>query len=136
MMMYHHTAGGTMNNKMPLSQRIRPDVEAAPWVIEEIKNLETALSWFQGYNMLMGRPTSPETKPPQVFLSRRNLLSLLSKLDRAANDETTSLTIIKHDTVHPTYPQNYPHIIVTAVEDNDYYIDRAPGVVHPKDDPS
>lgn len=26
-----------------LSERIRPDVEAAPWVLDEIKNIENAL---------------------------------------------------------------------------------------------
>jgi len=29
---------------MPLSDRVRPTIEAAPWVIEEIKRLETELA--------------------------------------------------------------------------------------------
>lgn len=31
------------NAKVKLSDRVRPNVEAAPWVIEEIKNLEAML---------------------------------------------------------------------------------------------
>jgi len=29
-----------MSDKKFLSQRIRPDIEAAPWVVEEIKKIE------------------------------------------------------------------------------------------------
>lgn len=29
---------------MPLSERCRPDIEAAPWVVEEIKRLEAELA--------------------------------------------------------------------------------------------
>lgn len=32
---------------MALSDRIRPDVEAAPWVIEEVKKLETKLENYK-----------------------------------------------------------------------------------------
>lgn len=32
---------------MPLSNRIRPDCEAAPWVIEEVKKLEAQLKTFE-----------------------------------------------------------------------------------------
>ena len=71
----------------------------------------------------------------KVYLSRRNLLSLLSKLDRQAKGEPTECTIIKHDNVHPKYPQTMKEIYVVAVEDADYYIDRDPGAVHPADDP-
>ena len=70
----------------------------------------------------------------QVFLSRRNLLTLLSKLDRKAKGEGTACTLIKSDVLHPKYPCS-TKIVVTAVEDNDYYTDRAPGPVHPSDEP-
>ena len=72
---------------------------------------------------------------PQIYLSRRNLLSLLSKLDRAAEGDVTACTLIKHDNEHPTYPQTMKSIRVTAVEDSDYYNDRAPGEIHPLDTP-
>lgn len=72
----------------------------------------------------------------RVYLSRRNLLSLLSKLDRRAQGEETACALIKHDTLHPTYPQTMDSICVIAVEDADYYIDRPAGDVHPSDDPA
>ena len=68
----------------------------------------------------------------RVYLTRRNLLALLSKLDRAAAGEQTERTLIKQDTVHPKYPCT-DVILVTAVEDADYYSDREPGDVHPAD---
>lgn len=70
----------------------------------------------------------------QVYLSRRNLLTLLSKLDRKQAGEGTFCTITKTDTTHPMYPCS-EEIVVTAVEDSDYYSDRIPGEVHPADDP-
>ena len=35
---------------MKLSDRVRPDVEAAPWVIEEIKKLEAELEVAQKFH--------------------------------------------------------------------------------------
>lgn len=69
-----------------------------------------------------------------VYLSRRNLLTLLSKLDRAAEGEETLCTIIKTDTQHEQYPCDYVTRVI-AVEDADYYRDRAAGEVYPADDP-
>lgn len=66
----------------------------------------------------------------RLFLSRRNLVTLLNKLDRP----DSQCTLIKTDTVHPTYPCS-DVIMVTAVEDEDYYIDRDAGYVHPEDIP-
>jgi len=68
-----------------------------------------------------------------VYLSRRNLLTLLSKLDRKKNGETTACTIFKYDTTNTVYPQTMDSIAVIAVEDEDYYINRQPGEVYPKD---
>jgi hypothetical protein len=71
----------------------------------------------------------------RVYLTRRNLTSLLSKLDRNVMlPGSSACTIIKTDTVHPKYPASEP-IEVIALEDAEYYIDREPGVVHPADDP-
>jgi hypothetical protein len=70
-----------------------------------------------------------------VYLSRRNLLALLSKLDRRAQGEMSACTIIKRDHKHPVFPQSDPVIHVTAVEDEHYYTERAPGYVVPADDP-
>ena len=56
-----------------------------------------------------------------VYLSRRNLLTLLSKLDRNLElAESSKCTIIKQDTAHPIYPCT-DVIYVTAVEDEEYY---------------
>lgn len=70
-----------------------------------------------------------------VYLSRRNLLTLLSKLDRQKAGEATTCTIIKHDTINQAYPIDGPTAIV-AVEDEEYYYDREPGEVHFADRPA
>ena len=71
----------------------------------------------------------------QLYLSRRNLLSLLSKLDRNVKEPGSSVvTLIKNDTAHPKYPASEGDIWVTAVEDSDYYFDREPGAIHPADE--
>lgn len=62
----------------------------------------------------------------QIFLSRRNLLHLLSKLDRKKAGQYTFCTLVKTDTDHPQYPCSVKALI-TAVEDWDYYTDRMPG---------
>lgn len=71
----------------------------------------------------------------QLYLTRRNLLTLLSKLDRAKGGEETKRTIIKKDTKHKDFPNSHPNIFVTAVEDESYYKDREPGFVFPEDAP-
>lgn len=72
----------------------------------------------------------------RIYLSRRNLLTLLNKLDRQAKGEDTQCTILKFDNVHPKYPQTMESIAIMAIEDKDYYTTRDPGEVHPKDDPN
>lgn len=64
-----------------------------------------------------------------IYLSRKNLNTLLSKLDRKASGDYTFCAIIKSDTEHPTFPQTIEKVMVTAVEDRDYYIDRPAGDV-------
>lgn len=71
----------------------------------------------------------------RVYLSRRNLLVLLSKLDRRALGEVTACTVVKNDDRHAVYPQTMPQIEVIAVEDADYYTERSAGPMHPKDEP-
>lgn len=70
----------------------------------------------------------------QVYLSRRNLLTLLNKLDRKARGEVTQCTLIKCDVEHPLYPCS-DQIAVTAVEDDEYYTERRPGAVLYNDEP-
>ena len=71
----------------------------------------------------------------QVFLSRKNLLVLLSKLDRQRAGDATTCTVIKNDFMHPKYPQTMASIAVTAVEDDEYYAHRRSGTAHPLDEP-
>lgn len=70
-----------------------------------------------------------------VFLSRRNLLTLLSKLDRMKEGESSHCALMKSDDTHPTHPQSHPTIFVVAIEDEDYYTNRQPGAVDSRDDP-
>jgi hypothetical protein len=71
-----------------------------------------------------------------VYLSRRNLVTLLNKLNRQRDGGYTARTIVKNDTAHPIYPQTDPNIYITAIEDMEYYRDRSPGEMHPEDTPT
>jgi hypothetical protein len=75
-------------------------------------------------------------KTPKLYLSRRNLLALLSKLDRDAAGEETACTLIKHQQPSPAYQQTMKEIAVIAVQDEDYYgaQERPAGEVHPADE--
>lgn len=72
----------------------------------------------------------------QIFLSRRNLETLLNKLNRKKEGGDTFCAIIKNDNLHPKYPQTMNQCMVTAVEDAEYYAHREAGVMHPLDDPA
>ena len=81
----------------------------------------------------------PTDRTPKVYLSRRNLLTLLSKLDRDAAGEDTACTLIKCKQKDGTaYNQTMKEIMVIAVQDEDYYTaqNRQAGFVHPLDTPS
>jgi hypothetical protein len=71
-----------------------------------------------------------------IYLSRRNLLTLLSKLDRRATGDETACTLIKYDNTTDPYRPSMDSCRVIAVEDKDYYITRESGIVHPADDPN
>lgn len=45
------------------------------------------------------------TSTAKVYLSVRNVQTLLNKLARAEAGELTACTLIKHDNTHPVYPQ-------------------------------
>lgn len=60
----------------------------------------------------------------QVTLSKRNLQTLLNKLDRAESKRT----IYKFT--------NEGLVFVTAEDDATHYSDRTPGAMHPEDAPS
>ena len=73
---------------------------------------------------------------PKVYLSRRNLLALLSKLDRDEVGEKTECTIIKQQQPSPAYRQTMKQIAVIAVQDDEYYgsQNRGAGEMHPADE--
>jgi len=58
----------------------------------------------------------------KVFLSQRNLLTLLSKLDRQVAGEVTACTITKNDNVHSIYPQTMPSCCIHATEAEDSFL--------------
>lgn len=87
----------------------------------------------------------------RVFLSRRNLQTLLNKLDRRKLGEETAATIIKYRSADD--PEEYRHtvaefaaiaveqidgdeLIIQAVEDEDFYQNRRAGPMLPIDDPN
>ena len=70
-----------------------------------------------------------------IFLTRRNLQTLLNKLNAVARGEQSDCTLIKQDNTHSKYPQTMRQCVVTAVEDADYYTDRIPGPVLDRDKP-
>lgn len=63
----------------------------------------------------------------RVYLSRRNLESLIRKLDGVRKGIASECTILKNDTVHAEYPATVPMLYVTAIEDEAYYTERKPG---------
>lgn len=71
----------------------------------------------------------------RIYLSRRNLLVLLSKLDRKKAGEETACSIIKFQNPADPYVQTMNEVMVTAVEDADYYVTRMAGTMHPADEP-
>ena len=72
----------------------------------------------------------------RVYLTRRNLLSLLSKLDRRVAGQQTECTLIKNDNAHPVFRQTMQSIEVVAVEDQEYYKERDAGFVLAADIPN
>lgn len=72
----------------------------------------------------------------KIYLSRRNLEALLSKLDRDAQGEETACAIIKVKQSSPSYQQTMAEVMVIAVQDEDYYgaQGRPAGIMHPAEE--
>lgn len=99
-----------------------------------------------------------ERKLPKhkVYLSKRNLLALLSKLERYEAGDETACAIVKNQSAPPPprslfqrfvdrilrrpepelppYQQTMGSIMVIAIPDDLMYRDRAAGMMHPKDE--
>lgn len=74
----------------------------------------------------------------RLYLSRRNLLTLLSKLDRFEAGEETKCAIVKYSNPLDPYCMSIngeEEVMVIAIPDDKYYVGRDPGPMHPKDDP-
>ena len=69
-----------------------------------------------------------------VYLSRRNLLTLLSKLDRHEAGELTTCMIIKKQDPGATQTQSMPAIAVVALSDDVAYPHRQAGAMVPEDE--
>lgn len=73
-----------------------------------------------------------------LYLSRRNLLTLLSKLDRFERGEETKCGIVKHSNHLDPYSMRIEYVddvMVVAIPDERYYVNRKAGPMLPIDDP-
>lgn len=70
----------------------------------------------------------------QIFLSKRNLLTLLSKIERYERGEETACTIIKYKNPSDPYVNTMDACIVTALPDDKLYVNRGAGEMHPADE--
>jgi hypothetical protein len=70
-----------------------------------------------------------------LYLSKRNLQTLLNKLERAEKGEATHCTIIKHHNPNDPYI-NTSSVMVVALPDEVLYANRQAGAMHPADDPA
>lgn len=72
----------------------------------------------------------------RVFLSRRNLEVLLSKLNRVKAGDSSSCTIIKHkNEIDAPYMTTLVSVEIVAVEDEVYYRNRPAGMMLAVDEP-
>lgn len=72
----------------------------------------------------------------RIYLSRRNLLTLLSKLDRLEVGEQTACSIVKYANPTDPYSNTMDSVMVTAIPDELFYTNRSPGVMHPSEEES
>jgi len=76
-----------------------------------------------------------ELMEDRIYLSKRNLLTLLSKLERFEQGQETKCAIIKYANPLDPYCNTMDEIMVIAIPDEKFYIGRTAGKVHPQDDP-
>jgi hypothetical protein len=73
-------------------------------------------------------------KQHQIYLSRRNLLALLSKLDRLEAGDETACAIVKYANPSDPYCNTIDQVTVIAIPDEKFYTNRSPGAMHPADE--
>jgi hypothetical protein len=71
----------------------------------------------------------------RIYLSKRNLLTLLSKLDRFEQGQETKCAIIKYANPLDPYCNTMDEVMVIAVPDEALYTKRSAGTMHPLDEP-
>ena len=72
----------------------------------------------------------------RIYLSKKNLLTLLSKLDRFEAGQETKCAIIKYANPLDPYCNSMDEVMVIAVPDEMFYTKRAAGIMHPLDEPN
>lgn len=70
-----------------------------------------------------------------LYLSERNLRTLLSKIERYKQGEKTFCAIIKNSNPLDPYHSNIEQICVVAIPDEKYYTVRDPGRMLKQDEP-
>lgn len=70
-----------------------------------------------------------------LYLSKRNLLTLLSKLERVERGEESACAIIKYRNEGDPYVNTMKEVKVVAIPDAAFYTNRSAGAVHPADEP-
>ncbi len=71
----------------------------------------------------------------RVYLSKRNLLTLLSKLERFEQGQETQCAIKKYSNPLDPYCNSMDEVTIIAIPDEKFYTTRTFGEVHPDDDP-
>jgi hypothetical protein len=72
----------------------------------------------------------------RIYLSKRNLLTLLSKLERLEQGQETQCAIMKYSNPLDPYCNTMDQVMVIAVPDEKFYTTRTAGEVHPLDEPA
>src|SRR5689334_9420066 len=96
-------------NDVPAAQNVWFDAARfIPWEPPQIaqEELDTLFEPDAGLTNAAARSASRIVQVERAFLSRRNLQTLISKLDRKARGEATDCTIFKCDHAHPRFPQS------------------------------
>ena len=71
----------------------------------------------------------------RIYLSKRNLLTLLSKLERFEQGQETFCSIKKYSNPLDPYCNTMDEVVIVAIPDEKFYTKRTFGEVHPDDDP-
>jgi hypothetical protein len=71
-----------------------------------------------------------------LYLSKRNLQTLLNKLERAERGEQTHCAIVKYKNTDDAFVNTMDAVMVVAISDEVLYNNRQAGTIHVADDPT